>query len=149
MKVTTAGIAETQEEQLLNGGGPYKVECYDATIYFKGPEDDPATKKKLQLNLVVLDGPEQRDGSSPDERKFVDFLSLDHFEEHSDQGKFAKQKLKNALNVFEVEHEGDEWDSDDFKEKVVLVKLKEGVNKQTNEPTVSVAKYIPAPDEDF
>lgn len=149
MKVTTAGIAEVVEEQLLNGGGPYKVECYDASIFMKGPEDDADTKKKLQLNFVVIDGPEQRDGSAPDERKFVDFLPLDHYEEHSDQGKFAKQRLKNALTVFEVEHEGDEWDSDDFKEKVVLVRLKEGVNKLTNEPTTSVAKYIPAPEEDF
>ncbi len=149
MKVTTAGIAEVVEEQLLNGGGPYKVECYDASIYFKGPEDDPDTKKKLQLNLVVLDGPEQRDGSSPDERRFADFIPLDHLKEHKDQGKMAERRLKNALTVFEVEHGDDDWESDDFKEKVVLVRLKEGVNKLTNEPTTSVAKYIPAPEEDF
>ena len=148
-KVTTAGIADVVEEQLLNGGGPYKAQCYEASIYMKGPEDDPNTKKKLQINMVVLDGPEQRDGSSPDERRFADFLALDHYEDHKDQGKMAKQRLKNALTVFEVEHEGDEWDSDDFIEKVVLVRLKEGVNTITNEPTIQVAKYLPAPDEDF
>jgi hypothetical protein len=145
MKFTTAGIADYVEEQNLNTG-LYKFQCYDSKIYEGGSKED--IHKKLQLNLVVLDGEQQRDGSSPVERKFTDFIALDHYEAMKDGGTFQKNRLKNALNVFDVSHDDDEWDSEDFRDKVVLGKLKEGMD-QNGEPRTQMDKYSPAPGEDY
>ena len=106
--------------------GRYSVECERAEL-----GQSAKGNQTLKLSLVVLDGPEQGDGTNPTGRGLATTLYV------ADDSR----SLLNALQAFGVEYDESGWDSDDFvkKEAVasVVVKMYEG------DPVNNIRKFFP------
>lgn len=139
-KVSTEAVSDFVEESILDNG-KYRFQIYDAKVL--EPEDG---YNSLQLNLVCTDGPEQKDGSDPIDRKIVDFHPLEGYENHKDGGKFAKSRYVSLLKAVGIDYaSGEEWDTDDLVDEEVLLVIRRGKDLD-GEPREMVAKYLPMPE---
>ena len=75
---------------------------------------------RLQVTLLVTDGPEQSDGSDPNGRKIVLFLATGGWENDKDGGDYRKSRTIDFLASIGIEHDPDEeleFDTDDLIDK--------------------------------
>lgn len=99
----------------------------------------------MNLQLTVIDGPEQSDGSDPatdpDRNTLFDFIILD-VEAYRDRPKayrFMYNNLMKALTAFDV-LDGDGFEIEDLVGKEVDVYITQGEDN-TGEPIAKVSKY--------
>ena len=82
---------------------------------------------RLQVMLMVTDGPEQSDGSDPNGRKIVQFFATGGWENDKDGGDFRKGRLVKFLAAVGIEHDPDEeleFDTDDLMDQDFSGKIK-------------------------
>jgi len=121
--ITTKGLADFEPDKPL-----------DPTWYGLHIEDAKTQKDgySVMLKVVLIDGPEQKDGSDPVGRKMNDFVRFGGFESHKDGGKFAKTIATSLLDAAGLDREA--FDPDELIGKEVNGLVNVGTDQRTGLP---------------
>lgn len=125
--------------------GSYRNETLSPAIYTVEvvKAEDIVSQQKgtrgLALELMVVDGPDQPNGSQPMGKRIFDTLWYPH-SGMKDGGTFAGVRLQDALACFGVLANGSTFDVDDFVGKQGTVKTQ--IDESGDQPREKVAKFI-------
>lgn len=124
-------------------------DAIDRGLYTLRITDAKSWKKEggfnnIILNLMVIEAPEQQDGSDPVGITFSDFIQTEGMETHKDGGRYAKRLYARFLAAVNIEP-GESYDPEDLKDMEVLAMLKTGKGRD-GLPAPEVQSYIPQDD---
>lgn len=121
--ITTKGLADFEPDKPLDPVW-YGIHIEDAKVQKDG--------YSVLLKTVVVDGPEQKDGSDPVGRTVSDFIRFGGFESYRDGGKFAKTIATSLLDAAGLDR--DAFDPDDLIGKEVNGLVNVGADNRTGLP---------------
>jgi hypothetical protein len=121
--ITTKGLVDFEPDKPLDPVW-YGIHVEDAKVQKDG--------YSVMLKSVVIEGPEQKDGSDPVGRTVTDFVRFGGYETHKDGGKFAKTIATSLLDAAGLEREA--FDPDELIGKEVNGLVNVGSDQRTGLP---------------
>jgi len=135
-RVMIPNLSEYERQGALDAG-LYEVMCASA--------EDTISQQKgtrgLSLDLVVVNGPTQADGSEPMGRHIFQTLWYPH-SGMKDGGKFAGVMLREACECFGVRYDNTGFDNEEFLDRQGTIKTK--IDNSGDQPRESVSKFYAA-----